>query len=358
MCNTHLKLEDHPRLMALICTAVGVAGIGLILTVAFASSEVMLGVGIALGVIGVAGTILGCLQLNTVSALSDVSKKHDGDGVASSDPNAPGAGAGVKSIAPNKVPSPYEVSKGKIRGVDDDASPSPTRVPPDTHNSPEASSYIIDMMNNPNNTRWGGPMNTSSPARGVLPPGSTSMYSSSNGSQQQQLRQQITPGTIFASTHRATDGAGVGPRAFSQASSSDAAGGPMVLSPFEKRSYPVPAALFPAPVPGASISNASTGTAAYHNNINSNMNSNRSTTYEMDSGVRGGNGYDHRTAQEQIRQNQDELDALARYREGISTQSGRNGFIGGARSGSSPSAAGADDEDALPKGFWQDRRRQ
>lgn len=305
-CCGDVKLDEHPKLMGLICTAIGVAGIGLILTIAFNDQDTMLGLGIALGVAGIAGTILGCIHMQSASAVGDM--KKDDDFLGSEN-------VGAASLAPGKVPSPFDVSKGKVRGVDDDASPAPTRIAPATSPEQRATNEELGIGTD---VRWAGV--NSSPARGILPDmsqhqqgGTTRNYIGTNSSI---MFQEIAP-ALGGPREQSPQPRSVG---------GAAAVGPPMLSPFEKRSFPVPASLFPAPTPGI-------------NNNKPALNG-RPLAFTVDTGVSNSNGYDSRTTQNIIRQNQGDMDAIH------AAQHGERG----------PINMGDDDEDKLPSDWHHERR--
>ena len=315
-CYSGMKIDEHPKLMALICTAVGVAGIGLILTIAFNDNDTLMGVGIALGVFGVAATILGCIHMSSASALADSKKNDDALGVEKT---------GTGSIAPNKIPSPFDVSKGKIRGVDDDASPSPTRIPPPT--DPERTVSLVGE------TRWAGAAGAS-PARGIIPDGSAAPALM----QQQQLvatrEREVPAGTFFNASVRANNSA---PNSESPAPTrgggSGVAAGGLVLSPFERRSYPVPQGVFnatPSGAAGAGLMSSAAFTGRPQ----------RPQSFEVDTGASASNGYDARTSGELIRQYRGDVDAV--YGAQHDPRNSRG-------------TADDDDDDALPSNYWADR---
>ena len=70
--------------MALVMLALGVGGIGIILVIAFYSDAMIMGIGIALGVLGFGGSFFGCIHLSAQS--------HQSSRVMS------------KSLAPPKIP--------------------------------------------------------------------------------------------------------------------------------------------------------------------------------------------------------------------------------------------------------------
>lgn len=300
---SNVELDQHPKLMAGICTCVGVAGIGIVICATMVSEgDIYLGIGIALGVAGVAGTILGIIHLQSSSAMME-SKKND-DFLGSEK-------VGANSLAPGKIPSPFEVSKGKVRGVDDDSSPSPTRIPPPT--SPEQRATEADL--GIGQTRWAA-LNGGSPARGILPD-TAQRAANGNGAVGQN-------GLIFHETAPALPARGD----THNGSGGGGGNGNLALSPFEKRSFPVPSSLFPTPSPAVTRPLAMPMQARP-----------QQQSFNVDTGVSGGNGYDPRTAQELIRANQDAMDAVRASRM---QQQG-------------PVGMDVDDEDALPSD-WHQRR--
>ena len=86
-----MNLDKNPRSMVLIMMAMGLFGIGIILTIAFFSDTSLLGVGVTLAVVGGAGAILGCIHMN------------------SREDNEKSGADGSTSIAPPRIPLPQEI---------------------------------------------------------------------------------------------------------------------------------------------------------------------------------------------------------------------------------------------------------
>jgi hypothetical protein len=85
-----MKLDKNPKSMVLIMMAVGLFGIGVILTIAFFNDTSLMGVGVTLAVVGGAGAILGCIHMNS---------REDTD-----DPSSAGT-----NVAPPRIPLPQEI---------------------------------------------------------------------------------------------------------------------------------------------------------------------------------------------------------------------------------------------------------
>eukprot|EP00744_Colponema_vietnamica_P022877 GILI01032965.1.p1 GENE.GILI01032965.1~~GILI01032965.1.p1 ORF type:complete len:212 (+),score=33.36 GILI01032965.1:64-636(+) len=79
--------------MALIMLALGVCGIGVILVAAFFDDTTMLGIGIALAILGAAGCIMGCIHRSTMGEYGTRASKGDGKPISD-------------SVAPERIPSP------------------------------------------------------------------------------------------------------------------------------------------------------------------------------------------------------------------------------------------------------------
>lgn len=97
-----MRLDSNPRAMALIMVALGVLGIGVVLTLGFFSNNTLLGVGITMGVIGGAGSILGCIHMASLEQKKRKAKKEH--------------------IAPERIPSDAVANgpNAKARRADDD----------------------------------------------------------------------------------------------------------------------------------------------------------------------------------------------------------------------------------------------
>jgi hypothetical protein len=87
-----MKLDKNPKSMVLIMMAVGLFGIGVILTIAFFSNTTLLGVGVTLAVLGGAGAILGCIHMNSLG-----------------DSEAEPPGSNGTTVAPPRIPLPHEL---------------------------------------------------------------------------------------------------------------------------------------------------------------------------------------------------------------------------------------------------------
>lgn len=188
-----MKLDENPKGMALIMLAIGLFGIGVILTLGFYGNTTLLGVGVTMSVVGGAGAILGCIHMGSVQKKKALT---------------------AEGIAPPRIPPPTEiVFQDSVMAPDEDLHYEPfSASPPRTSerfSPPGASrSVVID----PSWVNWGEPAGIAA-MRG-------------------------TPVAI-------RDGSGTPVRATSVVPTMGAAGayniGP--LSPFERRSFPVPPAL-------------------------------------------------------------------------------------------------------------------
>lgn len=87
-----MKLDAHPKSMAFIMLAIGIAVIGIILLAAFFDDSTMMGVGIALAILGVAGAVIGCIHRTTKGEYGS-SAKNEGKPMGD-------------VIAPERIPSP------------------------------------------------------------------------------------------------------------------------------------------------------------------------------------------------------------------------------------------------------------
>lgn len=98
-----MKLDAHPLSMALIMLALGVCGIGVILTITFFSDTTMLGIGVALAILGAAAGILGCIHRLSRDDVEFTKRRKKGDKYKTN-----------SAIAPERIPSPS--------GIEHDAS--------------------------------------------------------------------------------------------------------------------------------------------------------------------------------------------------------------------------------------------
>ena len=211
-----MKLDAHPKTMAGIMVALGIFGIGVILTVGFFERDALLGVGVTMAVIGGAGTILGCIHMG--------SQRDDEPEEAKERANM--------SIAPNRIPPRVERQReyddeddydddGPLSYAPCSASPSPAR---------NLNNEVVDPV-------------TGLPLRGAVTPGYGTPVKGTA----------VVPPTAFVSTERVHhDGARF------ERSGSRAA---FPLSPFENRTFPIPDALAasapavaaPRPMPPAAM---------------------------------------------------------------------------------------------------------
>jgi hypothetical protein len=164
-----LDMDEHPKATALLFLAGGICVIGIILAATFSDNDGLLGAGIALGVLGAALIILGIIHLTSLAPWSDPDgrrKKHDDDimGPGGEMDMAPQA-QHTSPIAPNRVPSPGVISRGRIaeRDVEEaggalhyeefTATPSPRRGP---RIVVDAGGATPGAGNRTGAVRWGG----------------------------------------------------------------------------------------------------------------------------------------------------------------------------------------------------------
>jgi hypothetical protein len=89
-----MRLDKHPKSVVCIMSAIGLFIIGAILTLAFFDNTTLLGVGVAMAVVGGAGAILGCINL-----LARRTDDKDDD-------------VAPQGIAPPRIPPPKELFYG------------------------------------------------------------------------------------------------------------------------------------------------------------------------------------------------------------------------------------------------------
>lgn len=92
-----MKLDAHPKSMALIMLALGISGIGIILTIAFFSNTIMLGLGVTLGILGAAAAILGCIHRMSRDDIEFTKRRKKTDKYK------------TQGIAPERIPSPAAI---------------------------------------------------------------------------------------------------------------------------------------------------------------------------------------------------------------------------------------------------------
>ena len=87
-----MKLDAHPKSMAFIMFCLGLCIMGIILLAAFFDDSTMLGVGIAMAILGIAGAIVGCIHRTTKGEYGRSSRGDDK--------------AAAEGVAPERIPSP------------------------------------------------------------------------------------------------------------------------------------------------------------------------------------------------------------------------------------------------------------
>jgi hypothetical protein len=217
-----MKIDKHPKSMALIAVAVGIFVIGVILTIAFWDRDALLGVGITMAVIGIGIVLLGCINLQAQSG-SGTGLTGQTDGTAD---NGPAGGP-----APKRVPPRHEFTLRDgtfVDGGDDEedadglvydefsASPSPPRA-----------------VRLADGTVIGNDDGEFSPVSGThgIGGGATAAGGARSGS----VVGIVPNGTAFVSVTPVGDSAAL------RAAAVRRDGGPLFpLSPFEQRSFPVP----------------------------------------------------------------------------------------------------------------------
>lgn len=90
-----MRLDKHPKSVVCIMSAIGLFVIGVVLTLAFFGNTTLLGVGVAMAVLGGAGAILGCINL-----LARRSDQNDDE-------------PSTRGIAPPRIPHPKDLFYGE-----------------------------------------------------------------------------------------------------------------------------------------------------------------------------------------------------------------------------------------------------
>jgi hypothetical protein len=192
-----MKLDAHPKSMALISIAFGVFGIGVILTIAFWDSDAMLGIGITMAVIGVMIVLLGCISLQSSQAKTLLGDEKKGDMKA-------------KSVAPERIPRRKDLTYRDGQLVSNEEDEDGDGLVYDTF-SAEPSPHRTVTFADGTTLGDGDPSQSPDGRLGSKGP---------------------HPGSAFVSVTPVADGT---------AKRMQEAGGPMFpLSPFENRTFPVP----------------------------------------------------------------------------------------------------------------------
>lgn len=301
-----MKLDAHPKAMAFIMLSIGLLGIGVILTLGFYTSNTLLGVGITMAILGGASSILGCVHLAA-----------QGKGTTTSPSSKPCAPPRVPPIEPIRErlgeSSRAAATSGQLAYVPYSASPSPGR---DVTGAP-LSAAQIKASEDRGNGFGGGVV-------GIVPPPPS-----------------------YVSTTKIDDTATPSRRQYAQQQQQLSAAA-FPLSPFDERSFPVPAGLAGGSVMGSQMRKRPG--ASYVVNDPQPLSHSRGGSVIVD--VASPNGY---TAEEAER----EANRL-RYGNGGAPHAAMTSSGGGGRGGNggvsiamfnSDAPHEYDDEDRLPSGY-------
>jgi len=225
-----MKVDKHPRSMALIAIAVGVFVIGVILTIAFWDQDALLGVGITMAVIGIGIVLLGCINLQA-------QRGKMGGGLRGqvtddkTDANAP------RGPAPRRVPPRTEYTLRDGTFIDGEDSEDGNGLVYDEFSASPSPNRAIRLADGTVIGHGDGTEMGFSPAGGDGVPAGYGPGDARSAS----VAGVVPSGTTYVSITPVGDDT-----AAKRAAAMRRDGGPLFpLSPFDQRSFPVPAAAHP-----------------------------------------------------------------------------------------------------------------